>query len=80
MTQKPTKEDFRELNQNNFQGVYSRGTPLEACALGARLGNRSASILDPRQLITTFPSFSLLNHYQHLIFIVFTTNTTFSLF
>ena len=52
MTQKPTKEDFRELNQNNFQGVYSRGTPLEACALGARLGNRSASILDPRQLIT----------------------------
>ena len=29
---------------------------------------------------TTFPLFSLLHHYQHLIFIVFTTNTTFSLF
>ena len=24
-------------------------TPLEACALGARLGNRSVFILDPRQ-------------------------------
>ena len=71
MTQKPTKEDFRGLNQNNFQGVYSPGTPLEACALGARLGNLSASILDPHQLIT--PHF-------HRFHSLTTTNTLFSLF
>ena len=71
MTQKPTKGDFRGLNQNNFPGVYSPGTPLEACALEARLGNRSASILDPRQLIT--PHF-------HRFHSLTTTNILFSLF
>ena len=71
MTQKPTKGDFRGLNQNNFPGVYSPGTPLKACALGARLRNRPASILDPRQLIT--PHF-------HRFHSLTTPNTLFSLF
>ena len=51
--------------------MCSPRTPLEACALGARLGNRSAFILDQRQLIT--PHFHCFHSFT-------TTNTLFSLF
>ena len=35
-----------ELNSKKFQGRARPYTPLEACAFGARLENRSAFILD----------------------------------
>ena len=35
-----------ELNSKKFQGGARPYTPLEACAFGARLENRSAFILD----------------------------------
>ena len=42
MTQKLRKEDV------NFPGGACPQTLLEACTLGARLGNRSLFMLDPR--------------------------------
>ena len=57
MTQKPRKEDFRELKCKQIPGEASSQTPppppplaVEACAFGAYLGNRSVFILDPRLL------------------------------
>ena len=49
MTQKPRKlkVTLGSWNQRNFTVVHPR-TSLEACALDARLGNGSISILDPR--------------------------------
>ena len=49
MTKKPRKGDFRELKSKTFsRGGACPRTPLEACAFGSRLGNRSILILDPR--------------------------------
>ena len=49
MTQKPRKTEFGEIKSKNFsKGEHSLDPPLEACAFGARLGNRSVFILDPR--------------------------------
>ena len=48
MTQKPRKGDFRELKSKKFPGRAFPWTLLEACAFGARSGNRSPFILDPR--------------------------------
>ena len=40
---------LKEFNQKNFsRGNMLRTAPLEACALGSRLGNGSVVILDPR--------------------------------
>ena len=44
----PPKEEFRGLKSKKFQGEHVPGPPLEACAFGARLGNRSVFNLDPR--------------------------------
>ena len=44
---KPTKGNFRELKSKKCTGEASLQTPLEACAVGARLGNPSVFILDP---------------------------------
>ena len=48
MTQKPRKGDLSELKSTTFPLGSMPRIPLEACALGARLGNRSVFILDPR--------------------------------
>ena len=53
MTQKPRKEDFRELKSKQIPGEASSQTPPppgKACAFGAHLGNRSVFILDLRLL------------------------------
>ena len=47
MTRKPRKGDFKELKSKNVLGEHAPG-PLEACPFGARLGNRSVFVLDPR--------------------------------
>ena len=46
MTQKPREGDFREWKSKNVLREHAR-TPLEACALGASLGNLSVFTLDP---------------------------------
>ena len=51
MTQKPRKGDFRKLKSKKFHCGASPGPLLEACALDARLQNRSVFILDPRMSI-----------------------------
>ena len=43
----PNKEDFKELKSKNFPGGACSRIPLEACAFGSRLGNRSF-ITEPR--------------------------------
>ena len=48
VTQKPRKRDFWQLKSKNFPGEACLSTPLEACAFGACLGNRSVFILDQR--------------------------------
>ena len=48
MTMKSRKGDFKEWKSKKFPGGARLRTPLEACAFGARLGNRSVFILDPR--------------------------------
>ena len=50
MTQKPRKGDFWELKPEKIArgSMRPKHTRLEACAFGARLGNRSPFILDPR--------------------------------
>lgn len=48
MTQNPRKGNIRELKSKRFPGGACPRTPLEACAFGVRLGNRSVFILDPR--------------------------------
>ena len=40
--------DFRELKSQKFPGGACPRIPLQACAFGLRLGNRSGFILDPR--------------------------------
>ena len=40
-----------ELNSKKFQGGARPWTPLEACAFGARLENRSAFILDSQLVV-----------------------------
>ena len=43
------KGDFRELKSKTFLGgACPPQIPIEACAFGARLGNPSVCILDPR--------------------------------
>ena len=49
MTQKPRKGDFRKLKSKKFHYGASPGPLLEACALDARLQNRSVFILDPHE-------------------------------
>ena len=50
MTRKRRKGDFRELKSKKAPG------PPKTCAFGARLGNRSVFILDPRlNIILYFP-------------------------
>ena len=48
MTQKPRKGDLSELKSTTFPLRSMPRIPIEACALGTRLGNRSVFILDPR--------------------------------
>ena len=47
MTMKSRKGDFKEWKSKKFPGGARLRTPMEACAFGARLGNRSVFILDP---------------------------------
>ena len=47
MTQKPRKGDFGKLKSKKFPWGACRWTPLETCAFGARLGNRSVFVIDP---------------------------------
>ena len=48
MTQKPKGKVKVFKIQKNFKGVYDLGSPLETCAFGAHVRNRSVFILDPR--------------------------------
>ena len=45
---KPRKGDLSELKSTTFPLGSLPRIPIEACALGTRLGNRSVFILDPR--------------------------------
>ena len=45
MTQKTRKGDLRSRNQKNILGEPALGSPWEACAFGARLGNWPVFIL-----------------------------------
>ena len=48
MIQKPGKGEFRELKSKNFEGGSMPPGPLEICAFGTSLANRSVFILDQR--------------------------------
>ena len=48
MIQKPRKGEFRELKSKNFEGGSMPPGPLEICAFGTSLANRSVFILHPR--------------------------------
>ena len=48
MIQKLGKGEFRELKSKNFEGGNMPPGPLEICAFGASLANRSVFILDQR--------------------------------
>ena len=50
MTQKPKKGDLGKLKSKNISHWDMPLGPPKACACGARLGNRSVLILDPRLL------------------------------
>ena len=54
MTQKPREGDFREQKSKKIHWGACPRIPLEACAFGTRLGNRSVFILDPRLSIVLF--------------------------
>ena len=72
MTQKPRKGNFRELKSKKLHGGACPRTPLEPCAFGARLGNRSPFILDPRLqillclAITTLKCVAGIGAYMHV--------------
>ena len=48
MTKKTRKGELRSKNPKNILGEPAPGSPWEACAFGARLGNWSVFILAPR--------------------------------
>ena len=51
MTQKPKGKVKVFKIQKNFKGVHDLGSPIETCAFGAHVRNRSVFILDPRLLV-----------------------------
>ena len=51
MTQKPKGKVKVFKIQKNFKGVHDLGSPIETCAFGAQVRNRSVFILDPRLLV-----------------------------
>ena len=51
MTQKPKGKVKVFKIQKNFKGVHDLGSPLETCAFGAHVRNRSVFILDQRLLV-----------------------------
>ena len=60
MTRKPRIGNFKELKFKKIPGGAYPRTRLDACAFGARLGNRSLFILDPRlNRLTTVKLFRL---------------------
>ena len=67
------KEDLKELKIQKLPWGSLALDPLEACAFGARLGNQSVFILDPRLLLllliasTLFVTLHLRNGTPFLI-------------
>ena len=51
MTQKPKGKVKVFKIQKNFKGVHDLASPLETCAFGAHVRNRSVFILDQRLLV-----------------------------